>query len=849
MIVRTKLYIPHMRHEVVARPRLTRKLNEGMQVKLTHISAQAGYGKTTALGQWAKQGDALVAWLSLDARDNDYIQFWNGVTASIQEVVPGFGEEICSFLEKGLGASRAYAVPSLLNDLDRITNELAVVLDDYHFIESAFIHDSLAYLLEHLPSHVHLYIASRNELAIPTARLRAKGEFNLITMKDMRFLLDEGHVFFRNMTDLGLTSEQVAELLHQTEGWISGLELAAISLRNSDNIAESIRQFNGRQHHISDYLLEEVFRHLTEDMRSFLLATSILSRMNDSLCQAVAGRPDSQRYLERLEQLNLFIIPLDDQRSWYRYHHLFSDFLQRMGARTDTNDWVQAHGNAACWLERNGLDEDAMEHYLAGHHYADAVRLIEKNLDALVQSESIAFIRWMRAIPESFFAEKPLVELFYITVLSGIGDHEAASLRIGQARARFQALKDKLNEPEWKQAMGNIYFFSAVDAFLIKDLVKTSEYYERCERYMPEGSVFQTMWRYQYVGYDPFTDFLAHINDLHAAEVFLSRWVDALGNKTQYPLAGTFLAAYSRLLYEWDRLEEAERYANLALGRRDVRPYVRIFIQVATSASWIQQALGLPDRASELLEDLKSQLDAPEYRLFILKIEAEQACLALRQGAVEEALAWLQGCGLSHTDEVALLQVQVYMAYAKVLSAGGQWEEALDLLDRLDALLRREDRLRDRIKVLIMQSVTLQRMSRAAEALAKLETVLRLAEPEGYIRSFVDEGEEMELLLSAYGKTRPAVFVRDTAGDVWAYAKRLLQVMQSAPEPMRSVLTEQETKVLQLIADGLPNKEIALRLNITGETVKTHIKSVYRKLEVNNRVRAVQRARELSILG
>ncbi len=849
MIVRTKLYIPHVRHEVVARPRLTHRLNEGMQVKLTHISAQAGYGKTTALGQWAKQGDVLVAWMSLDARDNDYIQFWSGVTAAIREVVPGFGEEICAFLEKGLGASRAYAVPSLLNDLDRLTNELAIVLDDYHFIESAMIHESLAYLLEHLPAHVHLYIASRNELAIPTARLMAKGEFILITMQDMRFLLDEGHVFFRNMTDLGLTAAQVAELLHQTEGWISGLELAAISLRNSDNIVESIRQFNGRQHHISDYLLEEVFRHLTEDMRSFLLATSILSRMNASLCQAVTGRQDSERYLERLERLNLFIIPLDDQRSWYRYHHLFSDFLQRMGARTVTNDWVQAHGNAACWLERNGLDEDAMEHYLAGHHYGDAVRFIEKNLDALVQSESITFIRWMTAIPESYFAEKPLVELFYITVLSGIGDHEAASRRIEQARAQFQALKDKLNEPEWKQAMGNIYFFSAVDAFLKKDLVKTSEYYERCERYMPEGSVFQTMWRYQYVGYNPFTDYLAHINDLHALDVFLSRWTDVLGNKTEYPLAGTFLAAYSKLLYEWDRLEEAERYANLALGRRDVRPYVRIFTQVAIGASWIQQALARPDRASELLADLKSQLDTPVYRLFMLKIEAEQACLALRQGAVEEALAWLQDCGLSHTDEVALDQVQEHMAYARVLAAGGRPEEALGLLDRLNALLRREDHLRDRIKVLILQGVILQRMSRTAEALAKLETALRPAEPEGYIRSFVDEGEEMELLLSAYVKTRPKAPVRVAPGDAWAYAKRLLQAMQSAPEPMRSVLTEQETKILQLIADGLPNKEIALRLNITGETVKTHIKSVYRKLEVNNRVRALQRARELSILG
>ncbi|GAA3412291.1 hypothetical protein ACFFNY_23380 [Paenibacillus hodogayensis] len=576
MIVRTKLHIPHVRRDLVARPRLIHMLNEGMKVKLTHISAQAGYGKTTALSEWAKQCGALVAWISLDIRDNDYIQFWSGVTASIQETIPSFGAVVCSFLEKGLWASLEHAIPALLNDLDRLTSELAIVLDDYHFIENPDIHHSLTYFLERLPSHIHLYMASRAELAIPTARLMAKGDCNQITMQDLRFLLDEGHVFFQDTTDLGLTSEQVAELHHQTEGWISGLELAAISLKHSANIAESIHQFNGRQHHISDYLLEEVFRHQSEDMRSFLMATSILSRMNQSLCQAVTGQMDSQHYLERLTQLNLFIIPLDDQRNWYRYHHLFSDFLQRMGSRTNPDKWVQAHRDAACWLEGYGLDEDAMEHFLAGKHYADAVRLIEKNLHVLVQSHSMALIRWVSALPENSFAEKPMVELFYISVLMGVRNWEAALLRIEQAQPRFQALKVRLTDVEWNQAMGNLYFFSAVASYMQKDLVKTSEYYELVEQYMPEGSFFQTMRRHQYHGYDHFVDFLAYINDLHAADAFLSRWAIALGKKTNYPFAGLFLAAYSKLLYEWNRLEEAELYASQALGRKDTQPYVRI---------------------------------------------------------------------------------------------------------------------------------------------------------------------------------------------------------------------------------------------------------------------------------
>ncbi|MFD0678286.1 MULTISPECIES: LuxR C-terminal-related transcriptional regulator [unclassified Paenibacillus] len=849
MIVRTKLHIPHVRRDLVARPRLIHKLNEGMKVKLTHVSAQAGYGKTTALSEWAKQCGALVAWLSLDIRDNDYIQFWSGVTASIQERIPSFGAEVSSFLEKGLWVALEHALPALLNDLNRLTSELAIVLDDYQFIEHPSIHDSLIYFLERLPSHIHLYLASRSELAIPTAKLLVEGEYNQITMQDLRFQLDEGLIFFRDTTDLRLTSEQVAELHHQTEGWISGLELAAISLKHSVNIAESIHQFNGQHHHISEYLLEEVFRHQSEGMRSFLMATSILSRMNQSLCQAVTGQSNSQQYLERLEQLNLFVIPLDDQRNWYRYHHLFSEFLQRMGSRTHPDKWVQVHREAATWLESHGLDDDAMEHYLAGKHYADAVRLIEKNLHTLVQSHSVVLMRWVSALPENSFAEKPMVELFYISVLLGVEEWEAAFTRIERAEARFQTLKGRLSDVEWNKVMGNIYFFCAVSAYLQRDLVKTSEYYELVEQYMPEGSFFQTMRRNRYHGYDSFCDHLSYINDLHAADAFLSKWAVVLGRKTNYPFAGVLLASYSKLLYEWNRLEEAELYASQALERRDIKPFARVFIQVAIGASQIQQTLGNASRASELLAELKSQIASPDSQLFMSKIEAEQACLALRQGAVEEALDWMQGCGLAHKDEVSLFHVLEYLALARVLVAGGQLEEALDLLGRLNQLLHKEDRLRDRIKVLILQSVTLKRLGRTETALAQLETALELAEPEGYVRSFVDEGAEMFELLSAYLKTESSNLPPKVS---LAYLRQLIQALQVTPEesmPLIEILTEQETNVLHLIADGLSNKDIAHRLIIAGETVKSHIKNIYKKLNVNNRVRVLQRARELGILG
>lgn len=851
MIVRTKLHIPHVRRDRVARPRLIHKLNEGLKVKLTLVSGQAGYGKTTALSEWSKQSGVLTAWMSLDIRDNDYIQFWSGVVAAIQEKMPDFGPGVSSYLEKGLWVSLEHAIPALLNELTHLTSELAIILDDYQFIEHPAIHQSLSYLLERLPSHIHLYIASRSELPIPTARLMAKGEYHLITMQDLRFLLDEGLVFFQETTDLRLTSEQVAELHHQTEGWISGLELAAISLKHSGNIAESIQQFNGQQHHISDYLLEEVFHHQSEDMQSFLLATSILSRMNHSLCHAVTGQLNSQHYLEKLQQLNLFVIPLDDHRNWYRYHHLFADFLQRISSQMNPDKWIQTHWNAACWLESQGLDDDAMEHFLAGKHFPDAIRLIEKNLQTLVQTQSVILKRWVSALPENSFAEKPKVELFYISVLLGNGDWVAAFPRIAQAQAHFQSLQGSMPEAEWNQTMGNIYFFCAVGSYLQKDLVKTSIYYGLVEQHMPEGSFFQAMRRNRYHGYDSFGDHLAYINDLQAADVFLSKWAIVLGKKPIYPFAGLLLASYSKLLYERNRLDEAELYANQALARKDIPSFARIIIHVAISASRVQQALGNPNRASEILADLKSQIDSPDHNLFMLNIEAEQACLALRQGDVEAAIHWQQKSGLTYTDEFSLYHVLEYLALAKVLSAKGELANALDLLDRLNQLLRKEDRLRDRIKVLIMQSVTLQRLGRTEAALVQLEVVLQLAEPEGYVRSFVDEGADISDLLTAYLRTKAVNQAHIPSTVSLVYVRQLLQAMQSSERfiSIQEKLTEQETKILQLLAEGLPNKRIAFHLNITGETVKTHIKNVYRKLGVNNRVLALQRAFELGLLG
>lgn len=869
MIVQTKLYIPHVRNALVPRPRLMHKLDEGLRAKLTLISAPAGYGKTTALSEWARQCGILVAWLSLDIQDDEWFSFWSCVTASIQERVPGYARRIWPLLEKGPSASSVSSEPAIsamLNELNLVPEELAIVLDDYHAIEHPAIQKSLCYMLEHLPPHIHLYIASRTDLTFPTARLMTKGEMQRISVRDMRFRPEEGVVFFRNTEGLSLSREQVAELYDQTEGWVSGLQLAALTLKSSDNIAESIRQFSGHQHHISDYLFEEVFSHLSEEMRAFLLQTSILSRMDHSLCQAVTGQSNSQEYLERLEQLNLFAFPLDDQRKWYRYHHLLSDFLQQLFARTAPELWEQAHVHAAQWLESHGFEEEAAEHYLEAKQYDDAVRVIEKNLHAFLHKKVEKLSRWVLQLPESYLSKRPLVELFYLSLLIGIRQWETAIQKIERAKIRYEAMQGSMDEAEWKPLMGNMYFLCASACYFQKDLNRISEYFELSERVAPEGSFFEALGDNKYYGYDEFDDHMSYINDYHAAAAFMFKWIEHWGRHQVHPSAAIFHASYSMVLYEWNRVEEAEACIERALKPNARQPNPRSLLQIYVNASRIRQSLGNPTLAVELLEQLKLRIESPDYERFVRKIEAEQACLALRQGNMRYALEWLDRCGMASTDEVSLNGAAERMALARVLAACGRTEEAMSLSERLQQLFWREDRLRDRIKMVVLQSVTLHRTGQMQEAIDLLETALRLAEPQGFIRSFVDEGQAMAELLNAYGRAHQDHRSRETPFVLVDYANRLLRVLNSLPDeweaPIKAGagargltafpvewLTNREREIVGLMAEGMSNKQIASHLGITEGTVKSHTNNIYGKLEVRTRVQAIKKARELLLLG
>ncbi|WP_239616212.1 BTAD domain-containing putative transcriptional regulator [Cohnella mopanensis] len=779
MIAATKLHIPYERNALVVRSELLLLLNEGMDAKLTLLFAPSGYGKTTALSEWAKQSGKLVAWVSLGKQDDEWITFWKTVIASIQNRVDGFGQTLWPLLAEGPSASSASMEPAmtvLLNELNRLPGELVIMFDDYHLVTMPAIQKSMSYLLEYLPDHIHLYIASRNDLSFPTTRLLAKGEMRRITIEQLRFRPEEVSDFFQETTELKLSAEQLNILYNQTEGWISGLRLAAISLQRSGNVAEMIRQFSGQQQLVSDYLLEEVIRDLPEAMRGFLLQTSVLSQMNYALCEAVTGQAGGQQQLEQLELLQLFIIPLDDQRSWYRYHHLLSDFLQSMLARTEPELWIQANMRAAQWLENNGFAEQAAEHYLAGQQYDDAVRLIEGHLhEFLIGGKNVVVARWVMQVPEQYVSSKPFLELFYLYAMIGARQFSGLPERAERLRVRFEAMKNLIDADVWRATMGEIYYICASAAYITKDLASTAEYFIRGDELAPEQSLFIQGGNNRHYAVEEFDDHLSYINNYHGATQLFIRMTDHWRNHVNHPYASPMYASNAKLLCEWNRLEEAEDWINRMKRADRLAPVPRNLYQLYVAASRIQQARGRSFEAAMLLEQLKLKIDSPDYEIFLRKIEAEQASLAVRQGDLASAQRWLKQCGMSYSDEATLDQVPEQLALVRVLAACGQFEPALTLAERLYHLLTKEDRLRDRIHILILQSMALYHDGRIEPAMAKLDIALRIAKPQGFIRSFVDEGSAMAELLSIYVQSYGDKVVESK--EVSNYASLLLHAL------------------------------------------------------------------------
>jgi LuxR family maltose regulon positive regulatory protein len=902
-LLETKLHIPTRRRGLVARPRLNDRLSRGVESALTLVSAPAGFGKTTLLAEWLADARAhgySAAWLSLDQRDNDPVLFCTYLVAALRSVEPGIGDDALSLLQSPSPVIEA-VLGTLLNDLSVISNDVVMVLDDYHCIEARAVHDGMAFLLERLPPQVHLLIATRADPPLQLARWRGRGELLEIRAADLRFTTDEAAAYLNGATGLELTAQDVVALERRTEGWITAIQLAALSMQGRDDVPGFIAGFAGDDRYIVDYLVEEVLQRQAEDRRSFLLQTSILSRLNGPLCEAVTGRGGGGATLEALEHGNLFLFPLDDRRQWYRYHHLFADVLQARLLDERPEDLAELHRRASDWCEQNGERSEAIRHAMAGKQFDRAAELVELAMPALRQARHDAtLLDWLQALPEEVIRVRPVLTIGYVGVLMARDETEGVEVRlqnaerwlhattaIGQAAGEPSAKPVVVDEAAFRRLPAAIAFYRAALAHVGGDVAGTMTHARRALELVGEddpvgrGSAAALLglayWstgalddadRWYSDGMSSFENAgfvydaiggAITLADLEIGQghlrVAMSTYERALqlATETTPPLMGAadMHVGMSLLLAEHNDLDAATQHllASRELGEHAGLPQNRYRWPVAMAR--VRQAEGDPRAALELLDEAR-RLYVAGYSPNIRPVSALRARVQVPAGQLVEALGWAHERRLSADDDLSYLHEYEHITLARVLLAKHATERVegglhgpARLLERLLEAAESGARTGSVIEILVVQALVHQAERDIPAALASLARALTLAEPEGYVRLFIDEGVAMVSLLRAAVKQ----------GTVQGYARRLLAAGTKTPVTgpdlpgLIGQLSERERNVLRLLGSDLDGPDIARELSVSLSTVRTHTNNIFAKLGVHDRRAAVRQARKLGLLS
>ncbi len=907
VLLTTKLFAPPPHPDWVARPRVEARLNAGMRRKLTLLAAPAGFGKTAALSAWrataAGQGLRL-AWVSLDADDNDPVRFWSYVGAAIDSLSPGVAQPALTLLRVPQPPPIEAVLTVLLNGLATLDHEAALVLDDYHAIDAPSVHRGLAFLLDHLPPRLHLVIVSRAEPPLPLARLRARGDLVELRAADLRFTPHESSAFLTGVRGLPLAADDVAALAARTEGWIAGLHLAALSLQDRADPAGFVRAFAGSHRYLVDYLAEEVLDRQPADVRAFLLQTAILDRLSGPLCDAVTGRRGGQATLERLERANLFTVPLDDERSWYRYHHLFADFLRARLIAAEPDLTPTLHDRAATWFERAGITSEAVTHALAARDPDRAARLVAQAAESMwMRGELTTLLGWLEALPREVVRARPRLALTHACAhfLARSYDTDAVEALLAEAETGLGDAGDEqpatARDEANAEARGILAAMRAAVASVREDAPPTIAFARQALAALPPASAFWRTVALVSLGlaYDAggamaaagrtlveaaalarttgnrYLALVATMNlarvraaegRLHASADVCRQGLALIAEQggTRLPVAAYVHIQLGKLAYERNELDAAGRHLAEGIGGvRAPSEQLRVLIEGYATYARVKQGEGDAPGATEMLCRAEQAAQASHLPWAAPLVAAQRARLVLRQGDVAAAVRWAEETDLRPADEPAYEREFGHLTLARVLIARGEPEAALPLLDRLRAAAEAAARWDSVLEVLVLQAPAQQAAGNAGDALASLERALALAEPEGYVRRFVDEGAPLAALLTrVLGGRYPAR--RDPLpAPLSAYAERLLAACATTPpgpgQPAPAAgpalperLTAREREVLALIAAGLSNPEIAARLFITVGTVKSYVNSIFAKLAVTSRTQAVARARTLRLL-
>jgi LuxR family maltose regulon positive regulatory protein len=908
VLLATKLHIPRPRPGFLARPQLTQRLADGIARELVLVCTPAGFGKTILLAGWARTGQRPVAWLSLDDADNDPARFWRHAAAALDTVCPGVAERVAGLLGPPPPRSFEGLVTALLNELDGVAEEVVLVVDDYHLIQAAAVHQSLGFLLEHLPGSLRLVVATRADPPLPLARLRARGQLAELRERDLRFSPTEAAELLRGAVGPDLPAAAVAVLTDRTEGWAAGLQLAALSLRGHTDPAGFVEGFSGSHRYVLDYLAEEVLDRQPEPLRAFLLETSVLERLCGPLCQAVTGRTDSQQLLEQAERAGLFLQPLDEVRGWWRYHQLFADLLRARLQRERPDRLPGLHRAAAAWCQRQGLVDEAVGHALAAGDAVWAARLIEQHFDALQRrSEDAALRRWLQALPAELVRSRPRLCLAQAVAAVAADRLEAAASLLDDAE---RALADRGDQPEEPfepsggravSVLANLPAAIALGRAMVARLEGDAERTTACSRQalaqLGEGEwILRSLADYYLAVGDWLRGRVVQaeqalgglVAEQRAGERYFGRLYHDLakvqrarghlgaalgtyrqllgvaaapGQPAALHTAGIAQVGMAEVLYERGELDAALDHATQGVAvSRQVGWTLALSTGLAILA-WIRQAKG--DRASALeamREAERVQRPATAVVGLLNPLPALRTRLALAHGEVADAARWVQQRGLGAEDEPSYPREREYLVLARVLLAEHTPDRAFGLLERLHAQAAAQQRTGSVIEIRALQALARAAAGDKQGALAALAEALTLAAPEGHLRVFVDEGAPMATLLGTL-LTTPATTQAVATHVPPAYLDRLLEGFEQAgqavlPRSRRgaalpglvAALSARELEVLQLLAAGKPNPAIAQELVITLDTVKRHVTHILDKLGVANRVQAVTRARELGLL-
>lgn len=866
-LLETKLHVPPLRPNVVPRPRLVEQLSAGLKGPLTLISAPAGYGKTTLIGEWrAGPGkDVLFGWLSLDPGDDDPARFWLYFFSAMNTIREGLVDDALSLFGSYQLPPIDTLLTTLINDLGRFSQHAVLVLDDVHFITTTEVHEMLAFLLDHLPQQMHLVILTRADPPLPLARLRVGGQLVDIRQKDLRFTVAEAMVFLNDVMGLKLKTDDVQALMARTEGWIAGLQLAALSILGQENPSQIIATFGGGYQYIVDYLVQEVLGRQPDPERMFLLQTSILERLSGPLCNALTGRSDGETMLERLVQANMFLVQLGAECCWYRYHHLFADVTRNRLRQTYPEQLSELHRRAAVWYEQNGYLPEAIEHALAARDWGYAGALIDGYSSVVWRSGEITrVLDWVEQLPDVVAFSFPRLSVNYgwACVLTGrFEDCDAVCARIepliqenpeflvdwltvqaflARARGWQERAVELATIAQGYPDTGDVDTRATLMLTLciaLWDLGRVKESAAAAKEAIRFAEQAQNWhaWAVMH-GFSGLAQ--AALGNLRLAKEIYQRVTQRVPGVPKWVGGGFAQVCLSALFYEWDDLEQALNYALAGLEYSQITGHSEIQMNCHRQLAFIYQAQRKPQKAWEIL----AQAEEIVRKHYMPRLWGpEHVQIALAQNDLSKAIHWSKAV---HGQYGAAIHYPVVpLEGVKLALAKGDSPLAVDDLATSFQKAAGDGNRYAQIEIRILQALAAVDHD---QAVGYLSDALAWAEPEGFYRIFIDQGQALEPFLrrAAQRGIYPGYAVKLLSGIEMESDMAVLKI-----QPLVEPLSERELQVLQLVASGRSNQEIADELVIAVGTVKRHVYNIFGKLNVQSRTQCAARARELGLLA